>query len=201
MAERNAVGAARPFDGPVARGEDNSMALIGGDDFGAGLRARNVFHQHELAAIPIAVLLAEHNHKLQRKRDLSIQILMQAVVAAGFVMKQERRWLLLAGVVTAAEKFLVFKREWLIARIQLRVPAICDFCKMRVRRSTKRLYCIRQGITKILVVAFAEAVPLHDHVTAKRIFLREECSQRFAFLRSEERPDLCVAGFREMRSG
>src|SRR5579859_502594 len=111
MAKGNAVSSTRTFHRPIARGENDAVALICVDHFSAGLRAWNIFDENELAAIPISVSLAEHDDQLQRKCYLPVQILMQAVVAACFVMQQKRRGLLLAGFVTACEKLLVVERK------------------------------------------------------------------------------------------
>ena len=44
MTDGDTVAATGALHRPVASGENNSVALIYGDDFGAGLRARNIFH-------------------------------------------------------------------------------------------------------------------------------------------------------------
>lgn len=79
--------------------------------------------------------------------------------------------MLLPCFVAAREKFLVIGREGFFIAAKLRVPFIRDLGEMRISGDTKRLYGARQGIPKIFVVAFAEAIALHDDVAAKVNFL------------------------------
>jgi len=72
MAKRNAIVPFCATDGPIARCEDDAVALVGRDDFGSGLSARHIFHEDKFAAVPIASLLAKHQHQLQRKRHVTI---------------------------------------------------------------------------------------------------------------------------------
>jgi hypothetical protein len=67
---------ASAFRGPMAGSENNSVALISGNYLSARLRSRNIFHQYELAAIPISSLLTKQHEQLQRKCDLAINVLM-----------------------------------------------------------------------------------------------------------------------------
>src|ERR1700730_1252977 len=59
VAEIDPIVAARAFHGSIARGEDDRLALICGNDFGFGLCARLLLHQKELAAFPVTAWLAE----------------------------------------------------------------------------------------------------------------------------------------------
>ena len=72
VTKRYAIVPFRTTDGAVARGENDAVPLIGGDDFGSGLRARHIFHEDKFAAFPIAALLPEHHHQLQRERHFTI---------------------------------------------------------------------------------------------------------------------------------
>jgi hypothetical protein len=67
---------ASAFRGPMAGSENNSVTLISGNYLSARLRSRNIFHQYELAAIPISSLLTKQHEQLQRKCDLAINVLM-----------------------------------------------------------------------------------------------------------------------------
>ena len=82
VAEIHAVVATRAFYGAIARGENYRLALISGHNFSLGLRAGLLLDQKKFAAVPIASLLAEKKNHLKGERDLAIQILVQAVVAA-----------------------------------------------------------------------------------------------------------------------
>src|SRR5204863_363558 len=65
VAKRYAIVPFRAADGAIARRENDAVTLVGGDDFGPGLRARHIFHEDKFAAFPIAALLAEHDQQLQ----------------------------------------------------------------------------------------------------------------------------------------
>src|SRR5262245_22274989 len=81
----------------MARGEDHDLALRGGDRLAAGLGARALLDEQELAALVIRPYAAQEARELQRERHLAVQVLVQAVVAPGLVVKQQRRGLRLAG--------------------------------------------------------------------------------------------------------
>src|SRR5256885_13119765 len=72
VAKRYAIVPFRAADGAIARCENDAVTLVGGDDFGPGLRARHIFHENKFAAFPIAPLLAEHHHQLQRERHVTV---------------------------------------------------------------------------------------------------------------------------------
>ena len=70
--ERDSEKTTNAFRGPIASRKNDSMTLIGGKHVNPRLRARNIFHQHELSAVPVSSLLAEHYDQLQRKRDFPV---------------------------------------------------------------------------------------------------------------------------------
>src|SRR5579864_8295657 len=107
----HAIVASRAANGPVARGENDRLALIGVDDFGFRLRARLLLDEQKLPAFPVAALLAQKEYHLQRKSDLAVDVLMETVVAASFVMKQQRCGLCLADLVAGCQKRRVVGRE------------------------------------------------------------------------------------------
>ena len=72
VAKRYAIVPFRATDGAIARCENDAVPLVGGDNFGSGLRARHIFHEDKFATFPIAALLAEHDYQLQRERDFSV---------------------------------------------------------------------------------------------------------------------------------
>ncbi len=90
MPQIDAVKAARAFDRSIARCEDNRLALISPNHFGFGLRTGLLFNKDELAAIPVSPALPQQEHHLQRECDFAIKVLVQAVVASGFVVQHER---------------------------------------------------------------------------------------------------------------
>src|SRR6202030_1893941 len=93
MAHVHAMESARSRGRTIAVREDNSLAFIERDRFTARLRARPLLDEQKFAAFEITTTPAERAGELERERDLAIQILMQAVVSAGFVAKDERRLL------------------------------------------------------------------------------------------------------------
>ncbi len=54
-----AIVATRTLHGPVTRGEDDGLSLIGKDHLWLGLRAGLLLDEDEFSAFPIASLLAE----------------------------------------------------------------------------------------------------------------------------------------------
>src|SRR6266849_6785215 len=100
VAEIDAIVAARAFHRAVARGEHDRLALIRRDHFGLGLRAGLLLDEEEFAAFPVAPRLAEQEYHLQRESHFTVEILVQAVVSASFVMKDEWRRFCLPCLVT-----------------------------------------------------------------------------------------------------
>ena len=70
------------------------------------LHTRPLLRHDELPALKVASGLRQQNRHLQRKHMLAIEILMQAIVVAGFVLEQKRRRFELAGSMTALEEIL-----------------------------------------------------------------------------------------------
>src|SRR5713101_1118450 len=127
VTEIYAIVAAGTFYGTVAGGEDDCLALAGRDYFSFGLCARLLLDQEEFAAFPISAWLAEQKNHLQRERNFAVEILMQAIVAAGFVMKHQRRRFGLPCLVAQFQEGGVIggKRRLLIA--ECLCPFVRDF--------------------------------------------------------------------------
>src|SRR5579859_238702 len=96
----DAIVASRTLHWPVSSRKNDRLPLIRMNHFGFQLCSRLLLHQNKFAAFPIAPRLPEQKHHLQRKTNLAIKILMQTVVSARFIVKQQRRGLFLAGFVT-----------------------------------------------------------------------------------------------------
>src|ERR1700679_1360369 len=90
VAEIDAIVAARTFDGAIAGREHDGLALAGSNDFCFGLRAGLLLDENEFAAIPITARLAHQENHLQGEGNFAVKILMQTVVAAGFVVEDKR---------------------------------------------------------------------------------------------------------------
>src|SRR5260221_1689516 len=110
MTQIDAVVAARAFDRPIARRENDRLSAIGDNHLGLGLRARLLLDEHQFSAFPIAPLLAKQKYHLQWKADLAIEILMQTVEAPGLVVQHQRRGLCLPRFVTSLQKCLMVAR-------------------------------------------------------------------------------------------
>ena len=101
--------------GSVARRKDDGLSLLGGQHFTTGLGARALFHEQKLATGKIPLVTAEKHGELQRKRDVPIEVLMEAVVPSGGVVEQQRGGLRLAMLMTDREQLIVARRK--IARL------------------------------------------------------------------------------------
>lgn len=84
--------------------EGNGVALRERNHFGAGLHARALLGQHELAAGEIASRLGQEDRDLEREHVLAIEILMQAVEIAGLILQQQRRRPRLACLVASFQE-------------------------------------------------------------------------------------------------
>ena len=87
----NAIEAARPLHRPDMHGKGHGIALAKRRHFSPRLHARSLFGQHEFATGEIFVRLRQQDHHLQREDVLTVQILVQAIVIALGVAKQQRR--------------------------------------------------------------------------------------------------------------
>src|SRR5579875_3225592 len=79
--------------GPRAAGrsKDNRAALAQRQRPAAGLGAGTVLEQKKFAAAIVAFGAREQHGGLQREHHLAVQVLMQAIVASGFITQQQRR--------------------------------------------------------------------------------------------------------------
>src|SRR5881628_240397 len=90
VAHGRAVGAARARHRPVAGWEDDRLAALEDDDLAARLRAWPLLDEEDLAARIVRPPPAEHAGDLERKGERAVEVLVQAVVAAGRVAEEER---------------------------------------------------------------------------------------------------------------
>src|SRR5262249_4522008 len=88
--------------GTFARREHHAGAPLDRQGVPPRLCSRTLFDEKQLAARVLDVATAEHEDGLQRKRDLAVNVLMQAVVSAlGVTQEQGRRSALPATVALA----------------------------------------------------------------------------------------------------
>ena len=107
----DAIGPARSLNRTLAHGEDHPVALPQAHDLGARLHARALLGQHELAAGKVPPRRRQQDRDLQRKDDLAVDVLMQAIVVARAIAQQQRRRPRLPGGRQASRKVVVFGRD------------------------------------------------------------------------------------------
>jgi hypothetical protein len=157
-----------------------------------------LLQQQELAALEIAAGLRELDRDLQRERQRSIQILVQAVEVARAVAEQERRGTRLTrGVATAQEA-----RERSLearARAEPALPCVRDARERRVERRAQVFYRGGERAREIAVLAAPEAEALHRDGAAEARVVRVESRELGARLRLEQTGDARVAVRVELR--
>ena len=104
MAEVHAVVALRALHWPVMDGEGHRITLPKRDDLSAALHARPLLGQDELTAGEVGAWFGEESRHLNRKREVAIEILVEAVEVARDVLQQERRWTRLTSSVASFEE-------------------------------------------------------------------------------------------------
>ena len=166
VAHRYAIDTARPALGTVIDRKDDGLALAKRNDGDAGLHARTLLGEHELSAGEVASGLTEKKSYLERKEDVAVEVLMQAVVVAGLVAEQQWRGSLLPCLVTDAKKLGVLGWKSLL-NVERRIPLVGNACQPRIERLPQRLNDGRQRIAVVLILAASEAMPRHDHATAE----------------------------------
>src|SRR5437667_2146493 len=85
-----AVGAPRPRHRPVAVREDDRFPALEDDDLGARLRARPLLDEEYLATRVVHAPAGEHAGELEGEGERAVEVLVQAVVAAGRVAEEKR---------------------------------------------------------------------------------------------------------------
>src|SRR5256886_9017878 len=115
----------------MMHGEDYRVSLAKRHDLGPRLHAGPLLRNDKLPPGEVLTRLRQQDRHLQRKDTLSVEILVQAVVVTGPVLKQQRGGTGLAGRAAAGHKFLM--RHGKASRhAQLFVPAVGERCERRV---------------------------------------------------------------------
>jgi len=155
----------------MPRVEDDAVAAAERHDLDARLHARALLGEDEFAAGERDARLGKQDRHLQRKRQLAVEILVKAVVVAGAVLQQQRRWPRLPRFAAAFEKCRMLRG---IASLDAhrRVPPVRDRRERRVERRAKRRDRLGQRVGEILVFTAPEAVAAHHHPAAKPPFVR-----------------------------
>ena len=140
-------------------GEGDRITLSKRDDLGATLHAWPLFGQDKLPAGEIRIRLREEDRNLDRKEEIAIEILMEAVEVTGNVLQQQRRRPHLAGIMASLEKRCVFDRIPLVDSHAV-VPLVGDVHEARIERRAQPAEKIGQRILEVAVLALAEAMSL-----------------------------------------
>ncbi len=158
---------------PVMHREGHRIALGERHHFGAALHARALLGQHELAAGEIAAWLGQQDRHLDRKGEVAIKVLVQAIEVAGHILQQQRRRPRLPGHVALREERRMLGRIAL-GHAHAPVPRIGDIGQARIERGPQAGDELGQRISEIAVLALAEAVARHVDMAAEMALLRIE---------------------------
>ena len=80
-------------------GERDRIALAQWHQLGAALHSRALFRQDEFAPGKVFFRFREPDRDLKRKREVTVEVLMQAVEIAWHILEQQRRRTCLTSVV------------------------------------------------------------------------------------------------------
>ena len=177
----DAIETARSLDGAVVNGKGHGVSLTKRNDFRPRLHAGTLLGEHELSARKILAGLGKQDRHLDWENVLAVEILVQAIVVSLGILKQQRRGLPLAGMVTSLEEVGEFLR---IAGIdgQRGIPAVRDGRKFWIEGGAKSVDDFGQRVREVLVFAASEAVTGHDDAAAKEAVVGVESREIFTLL-------------------
>ena len=165
--------------------KDHRFALPQRHDFAPRLHPRPLLDQQKLAAGKIGPRIAEQHRQLQWEDQRAVEVLVQPVVVAGAVFQHQGRRPLLARAMAFGQIGVQIRREAPRLAEPL-APAPGNRPQPRVERAAQRLDQRRQRVAKILVLAAAIGVALHDNATAERAVVVVKRGQFAAFLGGEQ---------------
>src|SRR5271155_442488 len=166
--------------GAVPIRENYSFACVECDRLAARLCPRALLDEQQFTTFEVAPTPAERAGELQRERDLAVQVLMQAVVAALLIAKDQRRRLRLS--VRGADFQEIVERSWIrIARAHPLSPSIRRRRQLAIHREAQILDQRRHRAREILILADAVAMAFHHDAAAEAIAIRVERDQLRAF--------------------
>ena len=196
VAHVGTVVAARARHRPVTGGEDDRLALIEMHDAAPRLGPRPLLDEQELAALEILARLAQEHGELDGKDHVAVEILVQAVVAAGFVAQEQRRGLGLAATGTQGEERAEI-RGMAHPRLERGLPAIRHGGERRVRVLAHLPDEVREGIGEVLILPHPEAEARHVHPAPEAGLGAEESPELRAFGRRQESGGARISPFVE----
>jgi hypothetical protein len=104
VAQIHSIAAFRTLNRPVVYGEYDGVALLQRNNLGSALHAGPLLCQHEFTTGEVLAGHREQDRDLQRKRQISIEVLVQAVEVARHILQQQRRGPRLPSFMTLLEE-------------------------------------------------------------------------------------------------
>src|SRR5471032_3359851 len=166
-------------------GEQDRIALAERHDLADRLLAGPLLDQQELAALEVALGLAQQHRRLQREDQLAVEIAVEAVVVLRAVAQQQRRRPELPAGVAFVEPGR--ERRWETpGQAERLVPEVGHRRQRWIERLAQPLHRLGQRIGEILVLTLAVAMMLHDDMFAKQALLRPQRRQRSALVGADQ---------------
>src|SRR3984893_4805254 len=185
MPEIDPVVALHAVHGPIMDGERLGVALAQRDDLGSALHPGPLFGQHELTAREVLFRFGKEDRHLERKREVAVKILMQAIEVARNVLEEYRRRAGLAGVMALLEE-CGMPIGILNLDSHATVPFVCDAGKTRIERRAETTQDIRKRVLEVFVLPLSESVARHMDVAAELTFLGVERRDLPTLVRRQE---------------
>src|SRR5260370_18986621 len=137
-----AIGAARTLHGTIVNRENNAVSLTERHDHRPALHARTLLRHDELSTGEVDAWVGQQNGQLEREDMFPVEVLMQAVVVVGSILKEKGRRPHLTSIVATLDEVGVSLR---IAHIDSHpfIPTIRDRDQMRIDRCSDFAYKIR----------------------------------------------------------
>ena len=167
VAHRHAVGAAGARDRAVARREEQERALAQRHDVGAGLRARALLDEDELAPREVLPGRLSTVSACSGNTTLAVDVLVQRVVAARPVAQDQRRRAVLARRRGSGRGTTSRSAGNAAGSPSRAAQALATCGQRRVQRGAQPADELRQRVVEVLVAAGAEAVAGHVHGAAE----------------------------------
>ena len=111
VAHGYSIDAAGAALGAMVDGEDDCFALTERDDGDARLHAWALLGEDEIAPCEVARRVAEQEGGLKREDERAVEVLVEAVVVALLVLKEQWCGARLTGLVAEVLVLLMFKRK------------------------------------------------------------------------------------------
>jgi hypothetical protein len=91
MPQIDAICASRALNGPIAYREGHRIALPQRDYLGTALHSWALLREDELSASEILLRFGKQDRNLERKGEIAVEVLMQAIEIPRDVLQQQRR--------------------------------------------------------------------------------------------------------------